>query len=49
MRGIVARVKESMGDVRPRSDLALVVGVVLAGVMVLVVVAAVVVAALRLA
>jgi hypothetical protein len=38
-----------MGDVSPRSDLALLVGVVLAGLMVLVVVAAVVVAAVRLA
>lgn len=48
MRGIVARVRDAMGDVSPRSDLALFAGVALAVLMVAVVVVAVVVAVVQL-
>jgi hypothetical protein len=48
VRGLVARVRDSMGDVSPRSDLALLVGVVLALVMIAVVLVAVTVAVVQL-
>jgi hypothetical protein len=48
VRGLVARVRDSMGDVSPRSDLALVAGMVLALVMVVVVLVAVGVAVVQL-
>lgn len=48
MRGIGARLKGRFGDVQVRSDLALTLGLALAGVMVLVVLVAATVAVIRL-